>query len=243
MQSIREWPVADGVVRLADATAARAATIAAKPQNVTLDLDRTALIVVDMQNDFCTPGGWLNSIGVDVAPAASPAPVINELSAMLRSVGAPVIWLNWGNRADKANLPPNVMHVYDPENTDVGIGASVDRSDAVLTDGSWGAAIIDDLEVAPEDIHVAKYRMSGFWDTPLDSILRARRIDTILFAGVNADQCVLATLIDAACLSYDCILVEDAVATTSPQFCMDATVYNVRQCFGFTADSSAILAL
>lgn len=124
-----------------------------------------------------------------------------------------------------------------------GIGDAVERSDAVLTEGSWGAAIIDGLEVHADDLHVGKYRMSGFWDTPLDSILRARRIDTIFFAGVNADQCVLATLIDAACLGYDCVMVEDAVATTSPAFCYDATVYNVRQCFGFTTTSADVLAV
>jgi nicotinamidase-related amidase len=87
--------------------------------------------------------------------------------------------------------------------------------------------------------------MSGFWDTPLDSILRNLRVDTVLFGGVNADQCVLATLQDANFLGYDTILLEDGSATTSPQFCWDATLYNVRQCFGFTllgADLAAALA-
>jgi nicotinamidase-related amidase len=76
--------------------------------------------------------------------------------------------------------------------------------------------------------------MSGFYDTELDSVLRNLRADTLLLAGVNADQCVLATLMDAANLGYDVIMLEDAVATTSPTYCMDATLYNVRQCFGFT---------
>jgi nicotinamidase-related amidase len=60
-------------------------------------------------------------------------------------------------------------------------------------------------------------------------------VSTVLFAGVNADQCVLATLMDAACLGYDVVMLDDVTATTSPSFCWDATVYNVRQCFGFTA--------
>lgn len=84
--------------------------------------------------------------------------------------------------------------------------------------------------------------MSGFWDTPLDSILRNLRLDTLLFSGVNADQCVLHTLADANFLGYDTILLEDATATTSPRFCMDATLYNVRQIFGFTTTSAAIAA-
>lgn len=83
--------------------------------------------------------------------------------------------------------------------------------------------------------------MSGFWDTPLDSILRNIGKTTLLFAGVNADQCVMATLQDANFLGYDCILVSDCAATTSPEYCWQATIYNVKQCFGFVTNSHAIL--
>ena len=83
--------------------------------------------------------------------------------------------------------------------------------------------------------------MSGFQDTELDSILRNLNLTTLLFAGVNADQCVLCTLQDASFLGYDAILLEDCTATTSPQFCMEATLYNVRQCFGFVNSASQIL--
>ena len=79
-------------------------------------------------------------------------------------------------------------------------------------------------------------------DTPLDSILRNLGKTTLLFAGVNADQCVMATLQDANFHGYDCILVEDCTATTSPDYCLKATLYNVNQCFGFVASSAAIAA-
>jgi nicotinamidase-related amidase len=82
--------------------------------------------------------------------------------------------------------------------------------------------------------------MSGFWDTELDSILRNLGVTTLLFGGVNADQCVLCTLQDANFLGYDCVLVSDCTATTSPAYCWDATLYNVKQCFGFVATSAAI---
>lgn len=221
----------------------RPISIAATPQKLTLDLDRTALIVIDMQNDFCHPEGWLASIGVDIEPARRPIRPLQTLLPVLRAQDVPVIWLNWGNRPDKANLPPSVLHVYDPAAENKGIGSPVGASDRkVLEDGTWNAAIIDDLEVQPEDIHVSKYRMSGFWDTPLESILRNLKVDTLLFAGVNSDQCVLSTLTDAGCLGYDCILLEDCASTTSPDFCAKATVYNVRQCYGFVADSSDLVA-
>jgi ureidoacrylate peracid hydrolase len=234
MASLRRWSLAAAHVDTTGAPTVRATSLGALPQDLTIDLERTAVIVVDMQNDFCTPGGWLDAIGVDVAMAAAAVDPLQRLLPRLRDAGVSVIWLNWGNRADVANLPPNVLHVYDADGTGGGIGDRVGSSDAVLVEGSWGAAIVDGLDVEPTDIHVSKYRMSGFFDTPLDSILRSLRVDTILFAGVNADQCVLTTLTDAACLGYDVVLVEEASTTTSPAFCLDATVYNVRQCFGFT---------
>ena len=195
------------------------------------------MIIVDMQNDFCHSGGWLASIGVDVTSARSPIePLVNGVPTVRRA-GIPVVWLDWGARTDRANLPPNVIHVYDPEGTGVGIGSIEPTGSPVLERGSWSAALVDELEriVADDDIRIDKHRMSGFWDTELDSVLRNLDVTTLLFAGVNADQCVLATLIDAACAGYDTIMLEDACATTSPDYCWDATVYNVRQCFGFTA--------
>ena len=208
----------------------------ASPQALAIDLARTAIIVIDMQNDFCTPGGWLHHIGVDVSPAARVVEPLRALLPVLRRAAVPVIWVNWGNRPDRLNLSPALEHVYNPDGAGVGLGDPVPATGAhVLEKGSWGAAVIDALAASAGDIHVDKYRMSGFWDTPLDSILRNLGIATLLFGGVNADQCVLATLMDANFLGYDTILLEDCAATTSPGFCWDATLYNVRQCFGFTA--------
>jgi nicotinamidase-related amidase len=93
----------------------------------------------------------------------------------------------------------------------------------------------------PEDIKVDKYRISGFWDTPLDSILRNLGTRTVPFAGVNTDQCVMHSLTDANFLGYGCVMVEDCCATTSPDFCTEASVWNVKKCFGFVTDSGKIL--
>jgi nicotinamidase-related amidase len=155
----------------------------------------------------------------------------------------PIIWLNWGNRPDLLNVCAGLRHVYNPSGKGIGLGDPLPANGApVLIADSWAAAIVDDLRQEPSDIHVAKYRMSGFWDTPLDSILKNLGKTTILFAGVNADQCVMATLQDANFLGYDCILVQDCTATTSPEFCMQSTIYNVNQCFGFVTKSLNILS-
>jgi len=219
----------------------RPVTVPALPAALNLDLARTAMVVVDMQNDFCHPDGWLASIGVDVSAARRPIEPLLALLPALRGVDVPVIWLSWGNRPDRANLPPGVLHVYDPAGAGTGIGSAVPTGSPVLERGSWAAALVDELAPPDTDLRVDKYRMSGFWDTELDTVLRNLDITTVLFGGVNADQCVLATLTDAACAGYDVVMLEDCSATTSPQFCWDATIYNVRQVFGFTADGADVV--
>jgi nicotinamidase-related amidase len=131
-----------------------------------------------------------------------------------------------------------------PQNDIVGIGLGdplPGSSAHVLEKDSWAAAVVDELKQEPEDIKVDKYRISGFWDTPLDSILRNLGTKSILFAGVNTDQCVLHSLTDANFLGYGCILVDDCCATTSPDFCTEATIWNVRKCFGFVTNSGAVI--
>ncbi len=221
----------------------RAISLQTGDKLVTLDLARTAIIVVDMQNDFCHPRGWLGHIGGDVAALRTPITPLQRLLPALRALDVPVVWLNWGNRPDRLNLSPALLHVYKPTGQGVGLGDPLPELDAkVLERGSWSAAVVDELPAALSDIHVAKYRMSGFQDTELDSILRNLGVTTLLFAGVNADQCVLCTLQDANFRGYDCLMMSDCTATTSPAYCMDATLYNVRQCFGFVATSAALLA-
>ncbi len=216
--------------------------ISAAPQNITIDLKRSAMIVIDMQNDFCAKNGWVDHLGVDYTPDRKPIKPLQKLLPVLRRDGVPIIWVNWGNRPDLANMPPNQIHLYKPAGTGIGLGELPPTSGApVLQKDSWGAAVVDELEQKDEDIKVDKHRISGFWDTPLDSILRNLGIRTVLFSGVNTDQCVLHSLTDANFLGYGCVLVEDCCATTSPDFCTEATIWNVKKCFGFVTDSGKVL--
>jgi nicotinamidase-related amidase len=237
------WHVSpDHVNTIRNERPSRPVTVDATPQTLTFDLARSAIVIVDMQNDFCHPDGWLAHIGVDVTPARAPIAPLNALLPGLRALDVPVIWLNWGNRPDLLNTSPALLHVYNGTGAGIGLGDALPGSgSAVLEQSSWSAAVVDELPIAAGDIRIDKYRMSGFWDTPLDAILRNLRIETLLFAGVNADQCVLCTLQDANFLGYDCVLLEDCCATTSPAFCWDATLYNVRQCFGFVVAGPALL--
>ncbi|MBW4422043.1 MAG: cysteine hydrolase [Myxacorys californica WJT36-NPBG1] len=210
---------------------------------VRLDLTKSACLVIDMQNDFCHPDGWLAHVGVDVSPARRAIAPLQKIVPILRQIGVPIVWLNWGNRPDLLNISSATRHVYNPSGTGVGLGDPLPKNQApVLIKESWAAAVVDELEKQPNDISVDKYRMSGFWDTPLDSILRNLGKTTLFFAGVNADQCVMVTLQDANFLGYDCILLQDCTATTSPDYCLEATLYNVRQCFGFVTNSMELFA-
>lgn len=212
----------------------------ATPQRVRFDLARTALVIVDMQNDFCHPEGWLGSIGVDVSPGRALIGSTVRMVEQCRKADVPIIWVNWGNRPDLLNLGPSALHVYNGDGTGTGLGDPLANGAPVLELGSWAAAILDEFGDTSGDIHVAKYSMSGFWDTHLDAILRNLRITTLLFAGVNLDQCVLCTFQDASFRGYDCVLLEDCCATTSPDYCAQATLYNIRQCFGFIAASTGL---
>ena len=215
--------------------------ISTEPQTVICDLNRTAIVIIDMQNDFCTKGGWVDHIGGDYEPDRAPIEPLQALLPELREAGVPVIWVNWGVRPDAANLPPNQIHLYKPTGRGTGITEDLPNGHKVLTKDSWAAATVDELAPHPEDYQVDKHRISGFWDTPLDSILRNLGIKTVMFSGVNTDQCVMMTLTDANFLGYGCIMVTDCCATTSPEFCTEASIWNVKKCFGFVCDSHAVL--
>ena len=222
----------------------RSVHVAALPQGVIIDLERSALIVIDMQNDFCAHDGWIGSLGIDTAPAQALVQPINRTSGALRAKGVPVIWVNWGVRPDRLNLSPGTQHPFNPNGKQPGLAGkivSASRTYNVLEKDSWGAQIIDSLLQGPHDIHVDKHRISGFWDTPLNAILNNLGVKTLLFAGVNADHCVLGTLMDANFHGYDTLLLEDCTATTSPDFCLKATLHNVRFCFGFTTISNDLI--
>ncbi len=220
---------------------ARPLMLETTPQHVTLDLNRTALMIIDMQNDFCTKGGWVDHLGADFTPDRAPIAPLQRLLPAWRAAGAPVVWVNWGNRPDLANMPPNQHHLYKPKGVGIGLGEPLPGHGAhVLEKNSWAAAIVDELPIAATDIRVDKHRISGFWDTPLDSILRNLGVRSILFAGCNTDQCVLHTLTDANFLGYGCVLLDDCCATTSPAFCTEATLWNVRKCFGFVTGSGEV---
>lgn len=226
------WRSANGSIDLTrKAAVPRPIEFPADPSPVRINLAALALVVVDMQKFFCDPKSGEDA---NANPSNRPIAPLSQLIPALRNASVRIVWVNWGNRPDQANLPPGVRYPFNRER--------MDEPAAFLTRGTPETEIVSDLTAEVGDIHVEKYRLSGFWDTPLDSILRGHRIDTLLFAGVNLDQCVYHTLADAHFLGYDCVLLSDCAATGSPDYCTEATLYNVKRCMGFVAESSSILS-
>jgi nicotinamidase-related amidase len=238
------WRVSPGVVDMTrPARPVRPLRIAAQPQAIVVDAHKSALMIVDMQNDFCTKGGWMDSKGIDTSPNRAPIEPLGRLVDAFRAQAMPVVWVNWGVRKDLLNISPSLRHAHNKSGHEVNLCEPVPgtRSE-VLRQGSWGAEVVDELNPGGRDVQVTKHRFSGFWDTDLDAILRNLGVKTLFIGGVNLDQCVMTTLEDASFLGYDTILVEDGAATTSPEYCVQATLYNVRLLFGFTTRSVDVLA-
>ncbi len=236
----------EGVSLVREARTPRPVRLATQDDMVEIDVLRSALIVIDMQNDFCHPEGWFGQKGVSVKATRKPIPVLTDLLPAWRHAGGTVLWLNWGVRADTLNLSPLVQFKASRPDASgqpgVGYGevSPLDHGPSVVQ-GEWGAQVVDELAVAPTDITVFKHRLSGFWDNELDSILRQQGITTLLFAGVNTDRCVFSTLQDAAFLGYDCVLLKDACSTPSPPYVTRAIHFLVEKLHGFVASADSLI--
>ncbi len=239
----QSWLVSeDSVDMTRSAPPVRVLEIEAEPQPIRIDANKTALLIVDMQNDFCCKGGWMDLIGIDVSPNRKPIEPLQQLITAFRTQALPIVWVNWGVRKDLLNISPSVLHAHNPHTLTHDLGKAIPGSRSeVLNKGSWGAEVVDELHPGEQDIQITKHRFSAFWDTETDAILRNLGIKTLLIGGVNMDQCVMTTLEDASFLGYDTILVEDCTATTSPEYCVQAVLYNVKLLFGFVTRSGAII--
>lgn len=237
------WLVTPGHVDMTrQAPPVRPVTIDAEPQTVTLDLNKTALLIVDMQNDFCAGDGFLHARGIDITPNRAPIGALKRLAAAFRAEGRPVVWVNWGVRKDLLNIFPSLRHAHDHGGREPGLARKMrDAPSEIIAEASWGARVVDERDPGDGDHQTVKHRFSAFEDTETDAALRNLGVRTLLIGGVNMDQCVMTTLEDASFLGYDVILVEDAAATTSPDFCVQATLYNVKLLFGFVTRSQAVL--
>jgi len=213
----------------------RPVQLRAEPVPVQVDLSRSALVVVDMQNDFCHPKGWFSLSGTDVAYSRALIPVLRAVMTSARHQAMPVIHLHWGVRPDCLEMPVGSLSFGTRFGARTGYGETPPGGmGPALVAGSWGARAIEELAPKEGDIVVHKNRFSGFWHNELDAILRRLDISTLFFAGINTERCVLASMQDATFLGYDVLLIEDAAASPAPPASAQAAHELIRQIYGFT---------
>ena len=213
-----------------------------KPEPIEVDLTRSAVVVVDMQNAFASRGGTLDLAGADVSAAPR---VVHTIAAVLdaaRAAGLPVVYLQMGYKPDLSNSGgPNSPNWHKELALHL-MHCRADLKGKLLTEGSWDFAIVDKLTPRPGDLVVVKTRYSGFAGTPLDSQLRTRGIRYLFLAGIATNVCVESTLRDAYFLDYWPILVTDGAMPAGPPAAHEATLYNVENFFGWTLRSEEFLA-
>jgi ureidoacrylate peracid hydrolase len=212
-----------------------------RPEAIELDLQSSALVVVDMQNAFASKGGVFDLAGIDISKAAEVTDVIRRILEGARKAGIAVIYLQMGYREDLSDSGGPDSPNWRKELALILMRKHPELKGKVLTESTWDFAIVDELEPHPDDIIVVKSRYSGFAGTKLDHLLRSRQIRFLFFSGMATNVCVESTLRDAFVLDYWPILVTDATMQAGPAFLQQATVQNVENHFGWTLTSQEFL--
>jgi nicotinamidase-related amidase len=189
-------------------------TIAAEPFPLLLDKARCALIVIDMQRDFIEPGGFGASLGNDVTQLQKIIPVVARLIAGFRDAGLLVIHTRECHATDLSDCPPAKRNRGEPS-LRIGDPGPMGR---VLISGEPGAEIVPELSPLPGETVIDKPGKGAFYATKLGSILKAKGITQLVFAGVTTEVCVQTTMREANDRGYECILATDATESYFPEF-------------------------
>jgi ureidoacrylate peracid hydrolase len=224
----------------------RSVTIEARPVAITIDTDQTAVLVVDMQNDFGAKGGMLDLAGIDISPnQAVIEPTVRLLSAA-RQAGIPVVYLKMGYRPDLSDLgaaetPNRIRH----PSVGMAVAAPDGRASRVLIRDTWSTDIVDELSPHASDIVLYKTRYSGFHGTELDAVLRSRDVTSLIVAGWTTSVCVESTIRDAFFRDYRCVLVEDCAAEPMGHGLSrsnhEASVLTIQVRFGWISTSAGVI--
>ena len=220
------------------------AAIEAKPQPITIDTARTAVIVVDMQNDFCSKGGMFDRAGVNISMVRKVVGPTRKVLSAAREVRIRIVYLKMGFQPDLSDLgeddsPNRVRHLH------FGVGqpslSSDGRKGRFLIRDTWNTDVIEELRPQAEDIVIYKHRFSGFYRTDLDEVLRKLRISNLIFTGCTTSVCVDSTIRDAMFRDYRCVLLADCVGEPIggelPRSNHEASVLTVQTVLGWVSDS------
>ena len=213
-------------------------TIPATPEALRIVPSETALVVVDMQNAYASPGGYIDLAGFDVSAAPGVIARIQGLLDVARGSGMTVVFFQNGWDKDYVEAGGPGSPNYHKSNAMKTMRARPELAGQLLAKGGWDYALVDGLQPAAGDIVVAKTRYSAFFNTGFDTTLRARGIKTLVFCGIATNVCVESTLRDAFHLEYFCLLLDDATHHAGPDFVRQAAVFNVEKFFGWVSSSA-----
>jgi ureidoacrylate peracid hydrolase len=219
----------------------RIVTIPARPGALQVDLGMTAVIVVDMQNAFVSPGGMFDQAGYDISGA--PACIANNarLLPALRQAGVKVVYLKMSYNRDYSDSGGPGSPNWHKELGLVLMQARPDKWGTYVTEGTWDEEVVGEIAPQAGDVVVRKQRYSGFAGTNLDMILKTHGIRCCLYTGVATNVCVETTLRDGYLLDYWPILVADACNNSGPDYNRLATEWNVEHAFGWVTTTDEIL--
>jgi ureidoacrylate peracid hydrolase len=209
-----------------------------RPDPLSIDPARTAVLVIDMQNDFGSPGGMFDRAGIDITGIQAAAAATKRFLQAARAAGLPVVYVTMEHPADLANAGPE-DGPHRRKHAPLGLGDG-----RTLVSGAWGTQIVDELEPHPGDAIVSKHRYSGFFETELDDVLRGLGATALVVTGCTTSICVESTVRDAMFRDYTCLVLEDCTAeplgADGARTNHDASLLNIEALFGWVTTSTAL---